>query len=420
MKRRDVLKLLRTAAAMTIACPLVRERRTFASSSVPRSRFYLQIIPHGGMDAVYTTDPKKVSEVDKGIDVPFAISDIVEANGMRFGPPFRALAPWSARIAVINAFRQNSANHTSGTSNVQRFKSTSTAEMPTLLDILGSRRRHGEAIGAVTIGSNMMVTSSPQYLGEPCTEAFGDQPGLFDHFDNADSDDLVTLAKALRRDATSLNRARSSSAEKVTANNLLETAELLERFATSPKFVPVVWAHEMEAHYRNGRDLQSVLWLFEHGLTRCATVFVGDQDFDTHVWNVPQQPQMAEYLAFLLDRLFTDLVARSVDGQRLVDQTTLIVGSEIGRFPRLNTAHGKDHFPQVPHIFAGPGFVTGATYGATGRNMASVPISLMTGRPEADGHLLRVDDIGTTLLNLDGATPEFHGYTGEHLKFLTG
>ena len=97
----------------------------------------------------------------------------------------------------------------------------------------------------------------------------------------------------------------------------------------------------------------------------------------------------------------------------------MIIGSEIGRFPRLNAAHGKDHFPQTPHLFYGPGLATGASYGGTGRDMASVPISLATGRPEKGGHLLRIDDIGTTLLALDGANPDLSGYTGEHLRFLT-
>jgi hypothetical protein len=34
--------------------------------------------------------------------------------------------------------------------------------------------------------------------------------------------------------------------------------------------------------------------------------------------------------------------------------------------------------------------------------------------------VLRVDDIGSTLLALDGIDPELHGYTGARLRFLTG
>jgi hypothetical protein len=52
--------------------------------------------------------------------------------------------------------------------------------------------------------------------------------------------------------------------------------------------------------------------------------------------------------------------------------------------------------------------------------MAALPVSLATGRPDPAGHLLRIDDLGTTLLALDGADPERYGYTGERLRFLTG
>ena len=52
--------------------------------------------------------------------------------------------------------------------------------------------------------------------------------------------------------------------------------------------------------------------------------------------------------------------------------------------------------------------------------MAALPVSLETGMPATGGHSLRVDDIGTTLLGLDGINPELYGYVGDHLPFLTG
>jgi hypothetical protein len=70
-------------------------------------------------------------------------------------------------------------------------------------------------------------------------------------------------------------------------------------------------------------------------------------------------------------------------------------------------------------MFFGPWFAAGSSYGGTGRDMVSVPVSIKTGHPQAGGHLLRLDDIGTTLLDLDGANPDVHGYAGEHLTFLT-
>ncbi|MBS1121508.1 MAG: hypothetical protein H6Q90_3736 [Deltaproteobacteria bacterium] len=429
MDRRQVLDVLKGSALAAAAWPLIREKPAHATPS-SRPRFYLHIIPQGGMDAVYSTDPKKISEVDTGIDVPFGPGEIVETTGGgRLGPSFRALARWTPRLAIVNAFRQNSANHLSGLSNVMHCKSRSAPGSPTLMEILGGRRQR-EATGAISIGAAMPSAFTPAYLGEPGTLPFGNRPGLFEHLDKADPDGLVGAAKALRREAQLLGGARASAAQRTTAENLRSSAELFARVAVTPKFAPVDWGAEGKDSYRgvgpsenvyhNGRDLQRVLWLFEHGLTRCVTLCVGNQDFDSHIWNAAGQTILVEYLALLLDRLFMELDRRMVDGRPLSEQTVVIVGSEIGRFPRLNGARGKDHFPQSPHLFYGPGLVTGATYGATGRDMAGLPISLATGRPAPGGHLLRVDDIGTTLLALDGANPELYGYTGKHLTFLTG
>jgi hypothetical protein len=411
-----MLKLLCSSAFVAAAAPLVRVRRAHASS-VTSPRFYLQIIPQGGMDAIYTTDPKTVAQVDPGIDVPFAPGAIVETSGMQLGPSFKKLAPWAARLAVVNAFHQNSANHVSGLLHTTRFKSSSTLEMPTLLDILGARR-HDEATGCFSIGAVMTTADSPGYLGEPSELTFGKRPGLFEHLDASDPDDLRVLATALRREAEPLRGARASASEQGTASNLLATAELFERTASSPKFAPAAWPHALESVYHNGDDLQRALWLFENKLTRCVVVCVGEQDFDTHLSNTTYQPVISEYLGSLLDRLFSELDRRVVDHRPLSEQTAVIVGSEIGRFPRLNSSHGKDHFPQAPYLFFGKWFDTGASYGGSGRDMATVPISLASGRPDRGGHVLRVDDIGTTLLALDGADPELSGYTGEHLRFL--
>jgi hypothetical protein len=419
VQRRRFVKLLTAALASVAARPLVDRGSVSSAHGIKRPRFYLQIIPQGGMDAVYTTDPKLASEVDDGIDVPFGASEIVQAQGVRLGPGFRALSPWLPRLAIVNAFRQNSANHVSGLAHVTRCKSTVTPNTPSLVEILGARRDR-EATGAIHIGAvEIGAAFSPRYLGEPGTYIFGSRPGLFEHLDEQEPDDLRDAAKALRNEAAKLGGRRASATERSTAKNLLEAAELFNRVAEVPKFRPLEWSHDLESDYHNGRDLQRVMWLFENSLTRCVCLCVGEEAFDTHLANSPMQGALTAYLAFLLDKLFQELDSRIVDGRPLSEQTIVMIGSEIGRFPRLNVAGGKDHFPQTPHLFYGAEIATGASFGGTGRNMASLPVSLATGKPERGGHLLRVDDIGTTLLTLDGANPELYGYDGQLLGFLT-
>lgn len=418
MNRRLLLKLAGAGALVLSARPLVtRLEGTARAAPLVRPRFYLQIIPSGGMDAVYGADPKTLRDVERGIDVPYPVKDIVTTREAPLGPAFAALRPWMPRVAIVNSFQQNSANHQSGLVHTTCLRATSVPGTPTLLDVLGARRTD-EAVGAITIGTAFAAAFSPKHLGEPTTTQFGNRPGLLDHLDKLDSHDLTVAASALRREAVSLTS--TSSQASITAGNLRESAALLERWAASPKFTPPTWQMPWEADYGGGRDLERALWLFENRLARCVTVSLTGQDFDTHLWNTTWQPRLSGYVASLLDRLFRELDRRKVDGKPLSEQTVVFVGSEIGRFPRLNAVSGKDHFPQVSYLFFGPWFATGRAYGGTDRQMVARPISLQTGKPEAGGHTLVVDDIGTTLLRLDGTNPEVHGYAGSHLGFLTG
>ncbi len=419
MDRRQVLKLAGAFALAAGVRPFERlgSTRTATAGTLPRPRFYLQIIPSGGMDAIYGADPKTVREVELGIDVPYNAKAIVDAKVARLGPVFAALRPSIDRLAIVNAFRQNSANHQSGLVHTTCCRGNATTGTPTLLDVLGTRR-DGQAIGAISLGTAFSAAFSPKFLGEPTTMQFGDRPGLIEHLDKATPEELVAAAKELRRDAKSL--AGSASAERVSAENFLDVAELFERWAKSPRFVPVDWGFPEEGWLGGGRDLQRALWLFEHDLARCVTVSLTGQMFDTHIWNDDGQTRFGRYAAGLLAHVLGELDRRMVAGRSLASQTVMFVGSEIGRFPRLNAGRGKDHFPQVPYLFAGPWFATNAVYGGTDRQMVALPISLDTGKPEKAGRQLDLDDIGTTLLRLDGANPELFGYTGRHLRFLTG
>lgn len=407
-------RLLQAGALALAAWPLSRFTPKVAHAAPrARPRFYLQIVPDGGMDAVLTTDAKTAKDVDSTIDVPYAAKDIVEASGARLGPPFAPLARWMSKLAIVNAFRQNSANHVSGMIHTLRCNSRASLDAPTLLDILGAHR-DGEAVGAISIGATQPTAFSSQYLGEPSEYIFGNNEGFFKHLDRATPDDLRELASALERDASG----SASRVQRATSANYHEMADLFDRVADAPRFAPVNW---MPVDYFGAvTDLQRAMWLFENRLARCVTVTIGHQGFDTHYFNSALQTPLLQYLVTVLDHLFTELDHRVVGGTPLSQQTAVIIGSEIGRFPRLNHGQGKDHFPQAPYLFYGSAFATGASYGGTGRDMAALPVSLETGMPATGGHSLRVDDIGTTLLGLDGINPELYGYVGDHLPFLTG
>jgi hypothetical protein len=126
----------------------------------------------------------------------------------------------------------------------------------------------------------------------------------------------------------------------------------------------------------------------------------------------------------MIARFLDELSRRRTRRGPLSAQTLVLIGSEIGRFPALNTAHGKDHFPEAPLVLFGAGINAGggkgAAYGRTGADMAALPVSSRTGQEAPSGnHAVQLDDVGTTLLHLGGVSdPGVYGYVGRVLEFL--
>lgn len=160
-------------------------------------------------------------------------------------------------------------------------------------------------------------------------------------------------------------------------------------------------------------------FLLEHGLSRFIYI-VAPQNFDTHIFNDTDQSANSAYLftaiSVLLDRLKT---VRGPDGQPLDESVGLLMASELGRHPYLNHFAGKDHFPEVPVFWIGPGLRPGV-YGHTNDVMLSQPISPRTGRlaSDADAYVPDLDDIGATVLDWFGYDPISVGYSGRRLGFL--
>lgn len=97
--------------------------------------------------------------------------------------------------------------------------------------------------------------------------------------------------------------------------------------------------------------------------------------WDTHANNFTATPDLCGKLDRGLSALVTDLRARG-----LLDDTLVVVATEFGRTPRINTNLGRDHFPKAfsGAMFGGGvkgGFVHGATDG-TGEEVADAECTI--------------------------------------------
>jgi len=128
--------------------------------------------------------------------------------------------------------------------------------------------------------------------------------------------------------------------------------------------------------------------------------------WDTHANNVAQGPlheALFAGLGTLVDRLAT-LEGRTA-GNRMIDETVVLVLSEMSRTPRLNATAGKDHWPFTSALVIGAGVAGGRTVGGTDDRLVGLPVDLATGAVDPAGRALLPENLVAGVLELAGADP---------------
>jgi len=419
-------QILSGAGAGLIAALLDPAARRIAAARTPGTqargpRYWLCIVPAGGMDAIYTTDPRMRSEVASGVDVPYKPAEIVEAGGMRLGPLFRGLTAWAPRLAIVNGVAVNTANHHTGLLQLARLRTSTTRWTPSAFEIIGAHR-DGAAVGYLSLGAQYTTAYTPSMFGEPDDGAYGPaDTTLFKLLDKLTPEELELAGRVMAEHAASLASAGRSERDASARAAAEQAGAFLRKAATLPAFKPDPWLpppmSPIEGILGLSAHVQRAVWCFEHDLVATASVFTGGA-WDSHTRNAQNQTRLTPYLVAILDRLFGELDRRSNAHGPLSEQTAVVVASELGRFPYLNQAQGKDHYPQTSMLFYGKPFRAGK-FGDTGKQLEGLPVSVSTGRAGGGSpEPLRLDDVGATALLLAGIDPEKYGFTGRRLDFL--
>jgi uncharacterized protein (DUF1501 family) len=166
---------------------------------------------------------------------------------------------------------------------------------------------------------------------------------------------------------------------------------------------------EGEGCRRNvAEDARTALTCFELGLSRCAMV----QDlgwcsggWDSHA-NLMHQDWSYDELFGYLSEIMSDLETRtSVSGQPLKDEVTIVVLSEMGRHPQINSAGGRDHWTYTSAMLLGAGVRGGQSIGGLDGDFIGQKIDLDGGEITDAGTGLLPSHLGATLLTLAGKDP---------------
>lgn len=157
----------------------------------------------------------------------------------------------------------------------------------------------------------------------------------------------------------------------------------------------------------------------EQGLSHAAQVELGS--FDTHDNNLDQIP-VTEAFFTGLRVLIDELVARPglTAGSRMIDDTVVLVVSEMGRTPKLNTNGGKDHWPVTSAMVIGGGLPGGRVLGGTDGQQIGLPVDLQTGAVDEAGMQIQYPNFAAGLLEAVGVDAESYLPEAEPFRALCG
>jgi len=147
---------------------------------------------------------------------------------------------------------------------------------------------------------------------------------------------------------------------------------------------------------------------FSSGLSRTAIVRNGGWcavGWDNHQ-QIAQQSMHFDLLFKQLRELMVDLHSRvDVSGTALSDRVTVVVVSEMGRHPVVNSWGGKDHWTTTSAMLLGGGVRGNQVIGGLGSEAIGLSIDLASGEPRSSGTDLLPGHLGATLMRIGGHDP---------------
>lgn len=403
--RRALLKGAAAAAAAGTLPTLLRGDAR-ADGTVGPERNLVIVFASGGWDTTYVLDPKPgAALVDTPEGTDALLGDLRHWSNPARPAVDRFFARWADRSCIVNGVQVRSFIHTDCVKRILTGGPSETApdlgaiaanelgaSMPVPYLALGAFARSGQ-FGA--LAGRTGTTNQIAALLNP-DAAYADAGGrLQERGLILSGAEEQAIDRFLQGNAERLRAARGGLG--YNGRRVDDFVSSIDRARRFREFSETSSVGERE--FTQSLEVQVPLTVraLAEGLSQVAFLQAGD--WDTHVDN-GRQNGINETFYTGLDQLATQL-----DDADLLDRTTVVVMSEMGRTPRLNSRDGKDHWPVTSAIVLGAGVRGSSVVGATDDQLDALSIDLETGVADPDGSQLQTPNLVAGLLENVGVDP---------------
>ncbi len=376
-----------------------------------RQRRFLFVFANGGWDLSWGLHPFFDNPV---VDSPTDGSEPIEVGNFSIvdgpeRPAFRTFFErWSDHVGLLHGFEVRSVAHL----NCRRLVFTGSAaaygdDWPTLIASTG--------VGSETALPHLIVSGPGFAASYPDLVARVGRTGQLGA--------LLDLSMLQRRDSPL--RPLTAGSRDAVAAYLAERDQLLTRAASStgsrdfyqrladnraeiPALTEAFAATSIGAATTFDEQLTLACEVLQNNISRCALVKhngYNNMTWDTHGGIEGQADHYQDLFNGLL-HLMQELTSRpGPSGGTLLDDTCVVVLSEMSRHPQINNTGGKDHWTWTSAMLIGSGVKGGQVVGGYDENLFGLPIDPATGEYSPSGTVLQAKHLGATVLALAGNDP---------------
>lgn len=344
------------------------------ASASARPHYMVLVNLRGGYDPVLSVNPQDTGVVGDKIHCGYRPDERIQGEKRLFGPLIGGLERHDKALCLVHGVRSDTTNHPDGLAMLAR----------------GSvQARNGKFVNALAghlAGDAPMPVLDLASLDGRVVFHEAERPAWADLRSQALQHQLQAMPADER--AAGLLSAATTTTEHLARfldDARRDAAELSQRFAgdlgnhfrLAFQAIRGNWARAIDIGSRN-------LWYDSHS--------------DNDRFQRERQPSLFADVATFIDLLTSE---KNEHGP-LIEQTTVAIFSEFGRFPRLNGERGKDHWPENSWILFGKGVRGGITVGATDVVGKGRAIDYRTGAPmeRGGGRPVFIDNAFATLHKL--------------------
>jgi hypothetical protein len=408
LSRRTWLKSSFLAVAAASAA-LAGGRRLAAAPTGPARRVVL-VLAQGGWDTTYAIDPKPGLA---GVDAPAGAVQAFGGLDILTDPSRPSVGTffnnWGSQCAVVRGISVSSIAHPDCVHRILTGVTSDTApdiaaiaaaehapDLPAPYLILGRTAFSGPyaSQSARTGSANQIVTLLDNQFTFPAVGA-----------------PLIPLAPTDAEEALIRAHVAARAERELMATADARVQDFLDSLTRGDLLRELGQVTKLELTRTFDTQIKLAVEALSRGL--CHSVQLESGDWDTHTNNAAQG---ARHEAFFkgLSSLMADLAAT-----KLLDDTIVVVASEMGRTPLLNSAQGKDHWPVTSALVLGAGVAGGKVVGATTDALDAAPVDFKTGAVDPNGKPITYSDFAAGLLSHVGVDPGPFILTGAPLHAIT-